>query len=505
MSILHGVLVGDPLAVRLDAISSVDPTAPALLFEDRWWSWGELRSVGRWLTDSLDTQGIAEPTVGLVARNHPLIAAAIMELLIARRPIWILNPLSADAQLADELLRAPSGSSVAVRRDWARPAMIEVRCELEVTIDLETSEVQLGASRSRGRLPPPDSGTAAILQTSGTTGPPKRVPLSTGQLWVSLSGISRDLPSGSQQEVRLRRGTVPLSLPLAHVGGLFGLLFPWINGRRVALLEKFDPHVWAKIVEDHAVLTSGLVPAAMRMVLDARIPPEQLASLRSVRAGTAPADLELVEEFENRYGVPVITAYGATEFGGGVASMTLEDVRRFGRSKRGTVGRPHSGVQLRILAQDGETPLRPGEVGRLCVKQGARDWVTTNDLARLDEDGFLFIEGRVDDVVNRGGFKVSLREIEQQLRALPDVVDAAAIGLADRTLGQVPAAAVVLRHGAQASGEELREALKATITRYKVPAAIVIVDEIPRNISMKVDGQALATLLQNVQSAAGAP
>jgi acyl-coenzyme A synthetase/AMP-(fatty) acid ligase len=129
----------------------------------------------------------------------------------------------------------------------------------------------------------------------------------------------------------------------------------------------------------------------------------------------------------------------------------------------------------------------------------------TNDLARLDEDGFLFIEGRVDDVINRGGFKVSLREIEQELRALPDVADAAAIGLADRMLGQVPAAAVVLRDGARTSGEELCEALKATMTRYKVPTAVVIVDQIPRNVSMKVDSQALAKLLRDPEPSRRAP
>jgi acyl-coenzyme A synthetase/AMP-(fatty) acid ligase len=448
---------------------------------------------------------MAEKTVGLVARNDPLVAAGIMELLISRRPIWILNPLSADAQLADEMLRAPTGSFVALARDWARPSMTEVRPGLGMTIELDTRDVRLGAARPPESSSPPGPGTAAVLQTSGTTGPPKRVELAAAPQWASLGGVSPDIRGDSQQELRLRRGTVPLTLPLAHVGGLFGLLFPWVNGRRVALLDKFAPHAWAKIIKDHEVLTSGLVPAAMRMVLDAQIPPADLASLRSVRAGTAPVDPELVEEFENRYRVPVITAYGATEFGGGVASMTLQDLRRFDGSKRGSVGRPHAGVQLRIVGQDGEGQLPPGEVGRLYVKQGTGDWVMTNDLARLDEDGFLFIEGRVDDVINRGGFKVSLREIEQELRALPDVADAAAIGLADRMLGQVPAAAVVLRDGARTSGEELCEALKATMTRYKVPTAVVIVDQIPRNVSMKVDSQALAKLLRDPEPSRRAP
>jgi long-chain acyl-CoA synthetase len=480
------------LSRRLDAVTRIDPGAPALVFEGQWWTWAELRDIGRRLVAAV---GDAEP-VGLIARSHPHVVGALIELLIRETPIWILNPLMPDAELAGEVLKAPGGVVAATASDWARPAVADAGTAIGRAVELPSGELLPGAESSgdrRGEADALPEGTAVVLQTSGTTGAPKRIPLGREQLWNSLWGVASR--ASSAEEVRLRGGVVPVQLPLAHIGGLFGVLFPFVSGRRVALFERFDPHAWAQVIREHRVLTSGLVPAAMRMVLDAGIPPEDLATLRSVRAGTAPLDPALQTEFEERYGVPVITAYGATEFGGGVASVSLEDIERFGSSKRGTVGRAHPGVTLRILDEEG-VEQAPGTMGRLHVRQGDGPWVRTNDLAYLDEDGFLFISGRTDNVINRGGFKVSLSEVEKELRELEGVRDAAAIALPDPRLGEVPVAAVVPRDGVRLDGEALRQELRSRVVPYKVPARVLILDKLPLNVSMKIDRNALRELFQ---------
>ena len=204
--------------------------------------------------------------------------------------------------------------------------------------------------------------------------------------------------------------------------------------------------------------------------------------------------------------MPVLISYGATEFGGGVAGWNLADHRAFWAAKRGSVGRAHAGCELRVVDPDGD-PLGPDAEGLLEVKAGqlgdAGDWVRTTDLARIDADGFLWILGRADQAIIRGGFKVQPDDVRAALERHPAVRGAAVVGRADRRLGAVPVAAVELRAGAAAVGPDDLLAHAATVlARYELPAEIRIVDALPRTDSGKVDLAAVRALFDAAQAGA---
>jgi acyl-coenzyme A synthetase/AMP-(fatty) acid ligase len=239
----------------------------------------------------------------------------------------------------------------------------------------------------------------------------------------------------------------------------------------------------------------------MRSVLDSDIPREDLASIRAINAGTSAVDPELVDEFFERYGIPILVVYGATEFSGAVAGWTVKDFQARWADKKGSVGRAFPGVQLQIVDDNGAV-LGANEPGRLQVATpqagGAGGWITTSDLAHLDADGFLYIDGRADDVIIRGGFKVAPETVVRALRTHPSVADAAVAPVPDRRLGQIPVAAVELRPGASVDSDQLREHCRAALTPYEVPARVFVVDELPRGAALKVDRRRLLAMLEEL-------
>ena len=170
------------------------------------------------------------------------------------------------------------------------------------------------------------------------------------------------------------------------------------------------------------------------MLLDQDTPAEDLASLKAVTVGTAPLNPDLADRFEARYGIAVLALYGATEFAGGVAGWTLADRQRYARAKRGSVGRAHGDVELRVIDADSGEPLPFGETGLLEVRapQLGDGWLRTNDLAELDADGFLWIRGRADDAIIRGGLKISAGHVADILRRHPQIRDAVVLGVPTR-------------------------------------------------------------------------
>jgi long-chain acyl-CoA synthetase len=232
------------------------------------------------------------------------------------------------------------------------------------------------------------------------------------------------------------------------------------------------------------------VPAALRMVLHSDLTREDLASIRAVTSGTAPLSADDADAFTQRFGIPVLTSYAATEFGGGVAGWTLADHQKHWHSKRGSVGRATLGAQLRVVDQDG-VPVGTDETGMLEVKPGqlpaSADWLRTTDIARIDADGFLWILGRADAAIIRGGFKVMPDDVRTALETHPAVEGAAVVGRPDERLGATPVAMVELRDGASADAAVLAEFLQQRLARYEVPTEIAVVDAIPRTASGKPD------------------
>ena len=183
----------------------------------------------------------------------------------------------------------------------------------------------------------------------------------------------------------------------------------------------------------------------------------------------------------------MLVVYGATEFAGGVSGWTVADRREYRLSKRGSVGRANAGVELRVVDEDGvEVPS--GTVGVLEVRSPQlvdTNWVHTTDLASLDDDGFLFVHGRTDDVIIRGGFKIHPKTIESVFERHPAVAAVCAVGLPDDRLGSVPAVVIELAPGASAEPDELIEFAAADLLGYQVPARAMIVDKVPRTPSLK--------------------
>ena len=215
----------------------------------------------------------------------------------------------------------------------------------------------------------------------------------------------------------------------------------------------------------------------------------------------APLDPEIGRLFEERYGVPVLAVYGATEFAGGVAGWTLKDWRRFGDEKPGSVGRPNVGVEVRVVDSESGAKLPRGQEGLLEVRApqlSQPGWLRTTDLARMDDDDFIWIVGRADDVIMRGGFKVATNTVRDVLASHPGVHDACVIGIPDRRLGQVPVAAVELRPDTDSVDPiELTNLVREQLAPYHVPVDLRIVDELPRTPSMKVSQGGVRQLFES--------
>jgi len=213
-------------------------------------------------------------------------------------------------------------------------------------------------------------GVAVLMLTSGTTGPPKRVPLT----YATLERVLLDAKyyeRGRPPEARLRSGVAIVNSPLVHLGGLFRVLQCINDGRSFVLLERFTVERWHDAVRRHRPRTVSLVPAALRMVLEADLDPADLASIKSVVSGTAPLSPDDADAFFEKYGVPVLVTYAATEFGGSVAGWNLADHEQFWATKRGSVGRTHAGSELRVVDETDGRVLPTGDEGLLEVKAAA--------------------------------------------------------------------------------------------------------------------------------------
>jgi len=484
------------LSSNIQATLQIDPAATALEFEERGYRWGQIAEVvdglERALRDGAIPRGAA---IGLLLRNRPEMAAAILGTIVGERCIVCVNPMQGEAKLAEDLagLRVPA--LVATEADWQSPVVrqaAEASGSLGIHVCLDGAPavslvpgLEKPAHGSHRDLAP---GIAVEMLTSGTTGPPKRIQLGTAAFEQAIVGSSHYEKNRSEAP-KLYESFALLNSPLVHIGGMFHAVKAAVDGRPLCLLDRFSVAGWTAAVRRHRPKVTGLVPSAMKMVLDANVPVEDLASLRAVTSGTAPLAPELQVEFEERYGIPVLITYGATEFAGAVAGWTIQDHRAFAKDKRGSVGRAHPGCSLRIVDAESGEPLAADEVGLLEVQTEqapTREWVRTADRARLDPDGFLWIEGRADGAINRGGFKVDPASVARALEGHPAIREAAVVGLPDERLGEVPAALVELREGAAAPSEaELIDFAKDRLTRYFVPVRIRVVDEIPRTPSLK--------------------
>lgn len=467
-----------PLSQRISDVLGLEPTARAIQYDGVWATWGQLATLARRIgAVSAGTR------VGIMLRNQPAHVAALLGVLAAGGTVVVINPSRGDERTRADVEALALPVLIGLADDLATLATPSPTTTTVAIRDLDTEpEVTPAPSPAADAGRP---GVAVWMLTSGTTGPPKRVDLTYDMLARSV--IGRD-PENAAAPTQLRRGVAIVNSPLVHVGGVFRVLLCIAEARPFVLLPKFELRRWADAVREHHPKAVSLVPAALRMVLHSDLTRDDLAGIRAVTSGTAPLSADDADAFTEKFGIPVLTSYAATEFGGGVASWTLTDHQKYWKDKRGSVGRANPGAKLRVVDSDGAV-LPAGEKGLLEVKPAQfdadADWLRTTDLARIDADGFVWILGRADQAIIRGGFKVMPDDVRTALESHPAVLGAAVIGMPDDRLGETPVAMVELRGPAPAA--ELTDYLQGRLARYEVPTKIAIVDTIPRTPSGKAD------------------
>lgn len=355
---------------------------------------------------------------------------------------------------------------------------------------------------------------AALFYTSGTTGKPKGVEL-THQALVGqvLRGVL--YPS------RLRRDEAVISLPIAHIMGFVTLLGLAVAGIPVHFIPSFRPdEVLRAIAERRATLFIG-VPAMYRMMLEAGAETYDLSSVRVWGSGADVMPVDLALQFK-RMGatasLPIIggvgealfaEGYGMVEVGGGVAAKVSPPMLNLGLGE--SLGFPLPSYRMRVVDEDG-LDVGAGDVGELWIRgpgvlrgywnapeatqQAVTDdgWLRTGDLARKGPFGSVLFVGRQKDVIIRGGYTVYSLEVQDALEAHPDVVEAAVTALPDQRMGEVPGAAVRLAEGSSLTAEGLQAWATQHLAEYKVPARVLVVGELPRTGTNKVQRAALLAL-----------
>ncbi|MEH2504040.1 acyl-CoA synthetase (AMP-forming)/AMP-acid ligase II/aryl carrier-like protein [Bradyrhizobium sp. AZCC 1578] len=342
---------------------------------------------------------------------------------------------------------------------------------------------------------------AFILVTSGTTSRPKMVPLTHVSVCLSAYNVGVALALGPRDRL--------LSvLPLFHGHGLIsGVLASLAAGSSVICAPAFDAAAFFSWLTEFRPSWYTAVPAIHRAVLSAAGSHNvrtQRSSLRLIRSASSSLPLAVLSGLEDLFGVPVIDTYGMTEAATQIAANPL------GRRKPGSVGKP-AGPDVAIMdvngrrvptGKRGEIVLRGPTITRgydnnaAATASAFRDgWFRTGDIGYLDQEGYLFIVGRIKDVINRGGQEVAPAEVEETLLRHPDVVDAVAFSIPHRRLGADVAAAVVLRPDAKVSEHKLRAFTRERLAGFKVPGLIRIVPEIPRGPGGKIKRSGIADAL----------
>lgn len=328
---------------------------------------------------------------------------------------------------------------------------------------------------------------AFVMWTSGTTGRPKPIHHTHTAYLELLDRVLGPLRgSGESPKRRPTPNLIPVSLALN--AGLYNALFGLRAGAALVIMDRFDPSEFADLVRRFEIRSTVLPPAAMASLTDSAV--SDLGPLKYVRSITAPLSPLQAQRFTAKFPVYVLNGYGQAEIGE-VIGWTAADAKAH-PEKVGAIGQPHPGVDVRIDA-DGHLLVRPPNTAvGIAERINADGFLDTGDLARIDDEGFVWIEGRAGDLINRGGNKVFPDSVEEVLRLSPAVDDVAVVGAPDERLGEVPVAFVV---GRPTSDEELTSLCREHLVAYKVPAAFHWVDELPRTEVGKVRRKDLVDLL----------
>ena len=368
------------------------------------------------------------------------------------------------------------------------------------------SDEFLAAARTAGSaaeipaFPDPES-VGVVLFTSGTTSQPKAVELSHNNLTSYVTGTV-EFESADPSDAAL------ICVPPYHIAGVGAALSNLYAGRKMVYLPNFDADEWVRLIDAEQVTTATVVPTMLdRVVAVLETGGHKLPSLRNLAYGGSRVGLPLVRRaLELLPHVGFVNAYGLTETSSTIAVLTPDDHREAQAGsapdvvkRLGSVGRPVPGIELEIRDDEGKV-LGPGETGELFVRGeqvsgrytgigsvlDENGWFPTKDIALLDEDGYLFIGGRSDDTIIRGGENIAPAELEEVLIEHPQVRDVAVVGVDDPQWGQAIVAVVVPAAGIDPDPDELREHVRKSLRGSRTPDRVVFRDELPTTPTGKV-------------------
>lgn len=484
------------------ASSPADQTAIVLPEQNLRITYGNLRDQVRSVAEALAAQGIRRgDRVGMALPNGlPTIVAflAASEAGTAAP----LNPSYREEEFrfyledtsAKVLLLPPTGADDARRAAEACGVPV-----VAVELDADGRVTLAGAGRQPYEAPGPHD-VALILHTSGSTGRPKRVPLTHANLSISSRNVAGTYDL-SARDVSL------CVMPLFHVHGLVAsTLATLATGGTVVVPAKFSPLSFWRIVRDTGATWYSAVPTIHQLLLaraEKGSRPAGAENLRFIRSCSAALPPPVMQGLEEAFGAPVLEAYGMTEAAHQMASNPLPPSPR----KPGSVG-PGTNVGISIRDEHG-TVLAAGERGEVCIsgpnvvtgyennpEANATaffgEWFRTGDQGMLDEQGYLSLTGRLKEMINRGGEKISPREIDEVLLAHPAIAEAVAFGTLHPTWGEEVAAAVVLREGAAAKEAEILAFCRERLADFKRPKQVFITDAIPRTATGKIQRRVVA-------------
>ncbi|MBI5969071.1 MAG: long-chain-fatty-acid--CoA ligase [Deltaproteobacteria bacterium] len=363
--------------------------------------------------------------------------------------------------------------------------------------DLICSSASNESSREIG-----DEDITILMYTSGTTGRPKGVPL-RHNAFVTYILDNIDPASPEIEERNL------LTVPLYHVAGMQAMLAAIYGGRTLVLMRQFEVKEWLETVQHQKATRAMLVPTMLKRVIDHQdLAKYDLSSLKVITYGAAPMPFEVIHKAIHQMPwVRFINAFGQTETASTITTLgpedhiiegTEEELERKLKRLTSSIGKPLPDVEVKIVDEEGET-LPALEVGEIWTR-GSRimtgywrdeektsqvitsdGWLRTGDMGWMDGEGYIYLAGRADDMIIRGGENISPEEVEDVLCAHPKIEEAAVIGVPDVEWGQEPRAIIVLKKGETATQEEIVEYCRARLAGFKRPRSVVFVDSLPRH------------------------
>lgn len=350
------------------------------------------------------------------------------------------------------------------------------------------SEITDGQPETATDVTIDDDENAVILYTSGTTGVPKGVMLSHRNLYSNAVSSYKLDPDRSPDDVGL------FVLPLSHSFGLTMMNVGFMYANKSVMIPWFDLETSCRLIEQHKIVGFAGVPAIFSMFLNTPEITEKydLSSLRECASGSAPLPVEVLRGFEQKFNCEIYEGYGLSE-----ASPVVSAHYRGRERKPGSIGQPLPDVAVKTVDPEGKE-VSVNTVGELIVRgpnissgyyrlpdktaETFREgWLYTGDMARIDEDGYIFIVDRKKDLIIRGGFNILPRDVEEVLHEHPAVMEAAVIGVPDDKMGEEVKCFLVLQPGARVSEAEIISHCREHLAKYKCPKYVAIVDALPRS------------------------